>query len=307
MVYCYIRISKGMVFIIYMKLKKDILAVATRPGALLRELPGLFPAFSPKQLKACLTHRSVTVNGRVVTGYDYMLKKGDTVGIDRENRTDLLEQNRIKLLHEDDGLLAVSKPVGLLSVPSDDPRESSALHVMTEYLRRGGRGQAYPVHRLDKETSGVLLFAKDKALQRALQDSWNDLVRERLYRCICEGIFRDREGRISTRLTEDKHHMVHRAKDGEGDEAVTCYKVIAENEEYSLVDVSLLTGRKNQIRVSLRDITHPVAGDKKYSAKTNPLKRLCLHAYRLTLTVPGKGEMSFYTEVPKSFGRLFKE
>jgi 23S rRNA pseudouridine1911/1915/1917 synthase len=198
-----------------------------------------------------------------------------------------------------------NKPEGLLSVATERGRDkqTTAYSILTEYVKRRGAGnRIFVVHRLDRDTSGVLLAAKTEKMKLALQDDWARLVKTRGYTALVEGKLSEKAGTLRSRLLENSAHVVYESADGEGQEAVTEYRVLRESAAYSLLDIRLHTGRKNQIRVQFSGLGHPVAGDKKYGAKTNPLGRLALHAHLLELEHPFMGKLlSFAAEVPAGF------
>jgi len=187
-----------------------------------------------------------------------------------------------EIIFEDKVLLAVNKPAGLLSVATDTEKERTAYRL----LKPGREGRLFVVHRLDRDTSGVLLFAKSREIKEQLQNSWEETALLREYLAICKGIFKQKQGRCDTILRENSAHQVYSVSHGEGKRAVTNYEVLRENENWSLVRLTLETGRKNQIRVHMSELGHPVAGDKKYGASGNPLGRLGLHASRLDILHP---------------------
>ena len=228
----------------------------------------------------------------------------------------------VEILFENEYLLVVNKPCGLATMSTGKgEREVTLYSLLTDYVRSKtkGRGRVWIVHRLDKGTSGVLVFAKDEYTKRLLQDSWNDIVEERKYIALVEGTFDPKEGTLASYLWEEpKSKKVYvwennpsiepgtaqgvRAERRGAKWAVTNYKTLAVKGPTSLVEFSLETGRKNQIRVQMSSIGHPIAGDKRYGAKTNPLQRVCLHARSLVFQHPSTGEvMNFQTEIPKAF------
>jgi 23S rRNA pseudouridine1911/1915/1917 synthase len=264
---------------------------------------------SRSHIKSLLTHREILVDGKVVTQYDYPLLAGQKVRIQRAVGAGVKHQGMLDILYEDDEILVINKPSGLLSISTDQEKEQTAYHLMTDYVRRRNpENRIFVVHRLDRDTSGVLMAAKNEKIKRALQDNWADLVSQRAYFAVAEGCFAEKRGKLHSWLKETKTHMVYSStREGDGQEAVTNYEVIKESARFSLLDIHLETGRKNQIRVQLQEVGHPVAGDKKYGARTNPLKRLSLHAYRLELKHPFTGEvLCFETRIPKCFTDLFK-
>lgn len=220
----------------------------------------------------------------------------------------MVRQNRPDILYEDAELIAINKPAGLLSVATDAQRSVTAWRQVTDYLQiRNKRARAYVVHRLDRDTSGVLLFAKNDKLRLALQERWNELVTCRGYLAVVSGAPPKEEDTIRTWLLENRAHIVYSApKSKGGKEAVTRYRVLERRRGFALLDVEIDTGRKNQIRVHMADLGRPVVGDKKYGDGSDPLRRLGLHAGRLELTHPVTGrELSFTAPTPREFERLF--
>ncbi len=264
---------------------------------------------SRNHVKSLLTHRQVSVDGVVITQYDTALHEGQTIQISRSSGQVQKQKNVLDIIYEDNDLIVINKPAGLLSIASGKEKEHTAYHLLTDYVRlKNPQNRIFAVHRLDRDTSGVLMVAKNERMKQALQDNWADLVSERGYMAVVEGQLKEKSGRIQSWLKETKTLMMYSSpKAGDGLEAITNYQVLNENSDYSLLDIQLETGRKNQIRVHMKDIGHPVAGDKKYGAKTNPLKRLGLHAYKLVLRHPFTDKvMCFETRLPRSFRSLFK-
>jgi 23S rRNA pseudouridine1911/1915/1917 synthase len=215
------------------------------------------------------------------------------------------------LLYEDRDLVVVEKPAGLLSIAAGGEREKTAYRVLSEYFRkRGGGGRPAAVHRLDRDTSGVMIFAKDGRVKKTLMENWDDLIVRRLYVAVAEGdITPDGkaggEGRIDAPLQEEgagKNRGGRMVVREGGKPAATRWKLLEKGGGYSLLSLELETGRRNQIRAHLAYIGHPVAGDKKYGASTDPLKRLCLHAETISFRHPYDGKlMEFNSPVPKGF------
>jgi 23S rRNA pseudouridine1911/1915/1917 synthase len=285
---------------------------------LLRKLPGM----SRNSVKALLHDHKTVVNGRVVTQFDYPLAKDDEVKIARSPvhdqpqkiaqvaHTDRGEGNvRFKslILYEDDAFLAIDKPAGMLAVESDTVRYS-AYYRAAEYLRtRDSRSRPYILHRIDKETSGVLVFAKDIKVHSMLRMHWNEDVSLREYYAVVEGQMEKKSGTLVYWLRENANGLVYVSKDRSGKKAVTHYEVVREKEGYSLLRITIDSGRKNQIRVSLKESGHPVAGDDKYPGETNPLNRLCLHASELDFLDPRtRRTLRIRAPLPKEFERFFQ-
>lgn len=209
----------------------------------------------------------------------------------------------IKILYEDDYLIAINKPSGLLSVATDREREVTAFRLVKDHLQyTNRRAQLFVLHRLDRDTSGILLFAKRREIQEELQSKWNEVVTERGYMAIVEGLPDKTEDELRSYISENRAMVVYQSKEEVGKLAITKYKVTKFNDHYSLLKINILTGRKNQIRVQLSSIGHPIAGDKKYGAKSNPIYRLALHADRLSFIHPiNGGTVRLRTPLPGRF------
>ena len=216
----------------------------------------------------------------------------------------------LELVYEDDFILVVNKPSGMLTISTPRKDEQTAYRILTDYVRsrsrgrRGSQPRVFIVHRLDRDTSGLLVFAKTEEVKYALQDSWNDSVLERKYIALLEGVPSEKEGTVTSWLTENPHtlQVLSSPFDNGGRKAVTHYRVRSGSDTYSLVEFELETGRKNQIRVHASVLGHPVAGDRKYGARTNPAGRLALHASTLTFRHPVTGKiLSFKSPAPGCF------
>ena len=217
-----------------------------------------------------------------------------------------MRKDRIKILYEDKSIIVVSKPSHLLTISTDNEKEKTMFHKVIEYERKKNKNnKVFIVHRLDKDTSGILVFAKNERIKRQLQDNWQNT--KRYYQAVVEGNVEKKEDTIKSYLKENKALFTYSTNKSDGKLAITKYKVIKTNKKYSLLDIEILTGRKNQIRVHMNDINHPIIGDKKYNSKTNPIKRLGLHANKLILQHPiTKQTMTFEDKTPKEMLRLFE-
>ena len=276
---------------------------------------------SRNNVKSLLTKGQVLVNGSVVTQYNLTLAKDDEVKISRtplkagelQSLRQRTPQPRkkvplLKILYEDKEFIAVDKPVGLLSVESDKKKECAFGYVM-EYLRSQDKNaRPFILHRIDKETSGVLIFAKDVKIHSMLRLRWNEQVLTREYHAVVEGKFTKKEGTVVSYLKENANNLVYVTHEQGGQKAVTNYKVLKESDKLSLVEVKIDTGRKNQIRVQMKELGHSVVGDEKYGYTLNPLGRLGLHASKLEFKHPVSGEViSISAPVPTAFKGLFKK
>jgi 23S rRNA pseudouridine1911/1915/1917 synthase len=213
---------------------------------------------------------------------------------------------RLNIIHEDNDIIVIDKPAGMLSVSTDRHSDNTAYRLVNDYLRNK-RTRVWIVHRLDRDTSGVMLFAKSEKVKLMLQDNWDSMAVERRYVAVVEGRVKTPERRITSWLKQTKSLLVYSSgRDGDGKIAITDYRTLKTSEAYSLLELTLETGRKNQIRVHMKDIGHSVAGDRKYGALSDPLKRLALHASVLTILHPtSRREMRLESAVPDSFARLF--
>lgn len=269
-------------------------------------LPFLLEAVKDKSrntVKGFLTRGQVLVDGKGVTRHDHRLVPGQTVTILPE----IVRKAALPfpILWEDEEILVVDKPAGLLSMASDKEKVRTAYHQVTEYVRAGNpKARVFIVHRLDRDTSGVLLFAKSEGIKRAFQDNWESIVRRRGYTAVVEGAPPRQADTIRMFLRENGIHKVYSVSTG-GKEAITHYRTVKQGKNYALLEVDLSTGRKNQIRVHLSEIGCPVAGDRTYGAATDPLGRLCLHAHELAFTHPITGkETTYRAELPRGFRKL---
>lgn len=262
-------------------------------------------------IKHLLARRVVQVNGVVQTRADYPVKAGDKLSVQQGKGNNALVHPKLKIIYEDDHLIVVNKDRGLLTVAANPGgREATVLSILKNYVRHEDRrNNVFVVHRLDRETSGLLVFAKSEDLQHYMREWWHQLVSKRVYVAVVEGAIEKNEGTITTWLTTDpRTTMVYSSPvDNGGKKAITHYKVIKHNEEYSLLELNLDTGRTNQIRVHTASIGHPIVSDHKYgSDKASPLDRLALHARILEFTHPVTEQtVHFETPVPREFLNLF--
>lgn len=258
---------------------------------------------SRNRAKALITNRVVLVNNAITTHPLTELKAGQVVQFDRSKHKKAFHSNDIDIVYEDPYLLVVDKRPGLLSM-SNNSRQQTVQTVLNRYLEKGGgRNTSHLVHRLDRDTSGLMVYAKDVQTQQSLIDGWQHLVTDRRYIALVEGELESQRGRIQSWLTEDKRFITHSSPvDNGGKFAVTHYNVLESSNGYSLVECELETGRKNQIRVHMADLGHPVVGDHKYGSEIDPMRRLGLHAYMLCFTHPVTGKhLRFETPVPVPF------
>lgn len=258
---------------------------------------------SKTSVKALLTKRRISVNGKIESIYNYKLNVGDLVEIDSTNTKFKFSHPKVRIIYEDNYILVINKGVGLLSVSSPLHEEVTAYKIMLNYVKKQNkRNNLFVVHRIDRETSGVLIFAKDFDTQENLKNNWHDESHQRFYYALVEGEMEKDDDTITSWLTENpKSLKVHNSfTDNGGSEAVTSYHVVCRKHNQSLLKVNIKTGRKNQIRVQLSAIGHPIVGDRKYGAKTSTIGRLGLHAASLTIVHPNTGmPIKFEAPIPK--------
>ncbi len=281
------------------------------PAELLAYLFDRWPELKKKQIRTWLKFQAITVNDRPVSQFDHPLVPGDVVAV----RTDRFAVPKtvlslgIKVLFEDATLIVIDKPENLLSVASVAEDEKTAYFQLTDYVRQGrdrARERIWIVHRLDRETSGLMVFAKTPEAKATLQGNWEQVTKR--YEAVVEGSLAAAEGVLESDLDERSPFKVYSAPaSAETRHAITRYRVLARARRRTLVGLELETGRRHQIRVQLADVGCPVVGDEKYGAATNPVHRLGLHATGLRFTHPETGrEMSFEAPLPKELARLMR-
>ena len=264
---------------------------------------------SRNRAKALITNRVVLVNNAITTHPLTELHPGQVVQLDRSKHKMSFHCKELDIVYEDPYLLVIDKHPGLLSM-SNNTKQQTVQTVLNRYLEKGGgRNTSHLVHRLDRDTSGLMVYAKDVQTQQSLINGWQELVSDRRYIALVEGELEKPHGNVRSWLTEDKRFITHSSKvDNGGKYAVTHYNVLTSSNGYSLVECVLETGRKNQIRVHMSDLGHPVVGDSKYGASGDPIRRLGLHAYMLCFTHPVTGKhLRFETPLPVSFEKCLNE
>lgn len=263
---------------------------------------------SRTKIKATLSGRGVKVNGKVVTQFDYELAPGMKIEISKSKQNVEFKNHYLRIVFEDRYIVVVEKKPGILSMAAGH----STLNVKTvldDYFRQSRqRCTAHVVHRLDRDTSGLMVYAKDKNVELALESDWHNIVFDRRYVAVLSGVMEQDEGTVESWLKDNRAYFTYSSPyDNGGKLAITHYHVLKRSEEYSLVEFKLETGRKNQIRVHASDLGHPVCGDVKYGNGDDPVGRLCLHAFRLCFYHPvTQRPMEFETDFPQAFKNLFK-
>ena len=301
------------------KRKQDTVLKVAESAQLMDFLIAKMGGMAKSSVKQLLGQRRVKVGNAVQTRHDFLLNPGDVVTVSSGRGNSQLTHPKLRIVYEDDDLIVVNKQPGLLTVAATPgSSETTAFSILRAYVKKqNARAGIYVVHRLDRETSGLLVFARSEELQHYMREYWRDLVTDRTYIALAEGILEPREGKITTWLTEDKRNAVVYSSpvDDGGDIAITNYKVLktskrdatAINQPYSLVELHLETGRTNQIRVHLASKGCPVVGDRKYGHgnESSPIDRLCLHAKVLEFIHPvTEKKVRFESPVPKEFNKL---
>ena len=304
-----------------MKHKQDTVLRVEQSGLLMDFLQAKMGGMAKASIKQLLGQRRVKVNNAIQTRHDTPLRAGDTITITSGRGNIELRHPKLRVIYEDDALIVVEKKNGLLTVPvKADSKETTVFSILKEYVKKQSyRNTIHVVHRLDRETSGLLVFAKSPELQEYMRTYWRQLVTKRTYVALVEGKLDQQEGKITSWLTEDSRTALVSSSlvDNGGQLAITNYKVLKENVsdigspelDVSLVELNLETGRTNQIRVHMASIGHPVIGDRKYGNgnESSPIDRLCLHARVLEFIHPmTERKVRFEAPMPKEFLRVMK-
>ncbi len=271
---------------------------------LLATLPG-----SKNKIKDTLRGRGIKVNGKTVTQYDYPLTPGMKISVSNSKRNDTFKSRYVSLVYEDQYLVVVEKKPGILSMAAGHS-SLNIKSVLDDYFQKTRQGcRAHVVHRLDRDTSGLMIYAKDMETEQILEHEWHDIVFDRRYVALCSGEFEENDGTIANWLKDNKAYVTYSSPvDNGGKYAVTHFHVLDRSTAYSLVEFKLETGRKNQIRVHATDMGHPVCGDVKYGNGDNPLHRLCLHAYMLCFYHPVTHRpMEFTTPIPPQWKTILSQ
>ena len=260
---------------------------------------------SKNNIKSLLTNELISVNGKTVTKHNYLLKENDKITIGAKKVNSFL--GNIKIIYEDKDIIVVDKPSGMLTIATEEEKYSNnnLFYVLSNYVKKkNSNAKVYVVHRLDKDTSGVILFAKNENLRDILQDKWNEIA-TRIYYAVVYGKTKDKEV-LKSYLKEDKNLITYESNDGKL--AITEYERVKYNDKYSLLKINIKTGRRNQIRVQLKNINHPILGDSKYGKKDKSIKRMMLHAETLEIMNPvNNKKMIFNSKLDNYFNRLVEK
>lgn len=290
--------------------KRGMYAVYTveEDAQLLDWLIANFKGLSRNKVKDTLHGRGIKVNGKIVTQFDYPLTRGMKISVSKSKKNDTFKSRYVNLVYEDPYLVVIEKKPGILSMAAGH-KSLNVKTVLDDYFRQTKqRCTAHVVHRLDRDTSGLMVYAKDMQTEQTLEHEWHNIVYDRRYVAVVSGEMEEDEGTIANWLKDNKAYVTYSSPvDNGGKYAVTHFHVLDRTTEHSLVEYKLETGRKNQIRVHSADMNHPVCGDVKYGNGDDPIHRLCLHAYMLHFFHPvTRARMEFETPIPSQFRMLFK-
>lgn len=291
-------------------------ALAQYTGYQVKESMGLMeflatkmPDASRTKLKSLLSKRVVYVDSVITTQFDFALKPGMRVQISKDKGRKEFQNRLLKIVYEDSHIIVVEKTEGLLSVNTERQKERTAYTILNEYVQRSGRQyRVYIVHRLDRDTSGLMMFAKTEKAQHVLRDNWHNIVTDRRYVAVAAGEVQKDFDTVTSWLTDKTIYVSSSEYDDGGSKSITHYRTIKRANGYSLLELDLETGRKNQIRVHMQSIGHPLIGDGRYGGEItpNPIGRLALHAFKLCFYHPITDElMEFETPYPAAFKKLF--
>lgn len=287
--------------------KPDVIKTieVTGEGAPLLEFVGAaLPEVKRTRLKQLLAHNQIAVNGTPVRAFDHQLNTADKVMVNFVREFKVFHHRRLRIVYEDEHLIVVEKGYGLLSMGTDRKSDGTAYSILKDYVKwHNPANKIFIVHRLDRDTSGLMVFAKSIEAKEKLQHNWNNMVLNRKYVAVVEGVVEPASDTIRTYLAENSRYEVYVTDNPqEGKLAVTRYNTLKAGRGYTLLEVELDTGRKNQIRVHLSSIGHPISGDRKYGASVSPIHRLALHAQTLRFVHPiTRQELNFSTGVPRAF------
>ena len=260
------------------------------------------------KIKATLKGRGIKVNGKTMTQFDYPLAVGTKIAVSKTKKNrEIFKSRYVNIVYEDRWIVVVEKQAGILSMAAGHS-SLNVKAVLDDYFKKSGQKcRAHVVHRLDRDTSGLMVYAKDMETEQILEHHWHDIVYDRRYVAVVCGEMEQDEGTVANWLKDNKAYYTYSSPvDNGGKYAVTHFRVLRRTTDFSLVEFKLETGRKNQIRVHTADMQHPVCGDVKYGDGTDPLHRLCLHAYMLHFVHPITNErMEFDTIIPPVFMKLF--
>ena len=283
--------------------------IVKKETTLLEFLMTYIPGNSRTKAKKLLSMKMVYVDKVITTQFDAILKPGQIVQIAHKGNPHDLRNKFVQIVYEDAFIIVVNKESGIVSVPMPGTREVSVKSILNEYVKRRNRtASVHTVHRLDRGTSGMMMFAKKRDIQQTLIENWKQIITERKYVAVVEGKIEKDKGIVTSWLSDDKRYVIFSSPVNNGGKyAVTNYTTLKRSAEFSLVELILQTGRTNQIRVHMKELGHPVVGDEKYGNKSKITDRLCLHAKSLGFYHPVTNELlQFNSEIPDLFKKILK-
>lgn len=257
---------------------------------------------SKNNIKTLLKNKCIYVNNKTVTQYNYIVHKNDIITIGKSIKENTFT---LKIIYEDNDIIVIDKPTKILTISNEKEKEKTLYREVSNYLKKENK-KVFVIHRLDYDTSGVIMFAKNQKIQKLYQENWNNLTKKREYTAVVEGITNS-HGHIESYLKMSKTLQVYSSKHKDGLFSITDYERIKYNNKYSLLRILISTGRRNQIRCHMYDINHPILGDSRYHSRDNSLNRLALHANKLEIINPLTNKLMIFTsDIPKEFYDITK-
>ena len=277
-------------------------------GTLLATAAALLPDHKPTKLKSMLKHNQLAVNGVPSRQFDLAVHAGDQLWVNFDRSFQVFSHPRIKLVYEDNDIIVVDKGYGVLSTAAGKPSDDTVYNIIKKYARGfSDKANVYVVHRLDRDTSGLMLLTRTKQARDKLISNWNNMVIGRKYVAVVEGDVAQPEGTIKSFLAEnpDTFEMYSTDDKKVGRLAVTKYRLLKQGKRFAMVELEIKTGRKNQLRVHMQDMGNPVSGDRKYGGHPSPINRIALHATVLSFVHPITGKaVTFNSPFPDNFKKM---
>ena len=277
-------------------------------GTLLAAAAALLPDHKPTKLKSMLRHNQLAIDGVPTTQFDHPVSAGQQLWVNFDRSFQVFSHPRVKLVYEDNDIIVIDKGYGVLSTAAGKPSDDTVYNIVKKYARRfSSKAAVYVVHRLDRDTSGLMLLTRTKQARDKLISNWNNMVIDRKYMAIVEGRVAQHEGTVKSFLAEnpDTYEMYSTTDKKLGRLAVTRYRVVKQGTRFAMVELEIKTGRKNQIRVHMHDLGNPVSGDRKYGGHPSPINRIALHATTLTIVHPTTGKaVTFTSPAPENFNTM---
>ena len=277
-------------------------------STLLAAAAALLPDHKPTKLKSMLRHNQLAIDGVPTTQFDHPVSAGQQLWVNFDRSFQVFSHPRVKLVYEDNDIIVIDKGYGVLSTAAGKPSDDTVYNIVKKYARRfSNKAAVYVVHRLDRDTSGLMLLTRTKQARDKLISNWNNMVIDRKYVAIVEGKVEQNEGTVKSFLAEnpDTYEMYSTTDKKLGRLAVTRYRVVKQGSRFAMVELEIKTGRKNQIRVHMHDLGNPVSGDRKYGGHPSPINRIALHATTLTIVHPTTGKaVTFTSPSPENFNSM---